>query len=78
MTQSTEPLFLGPPPPVTQLTMEQEFKMRRLDDMLPKADKEDLITVFVALQRQNFVLSNTVSNLVKQWPTTLNTTAADQ
>lgn len=58
--------------------MEQEFKMRRLDDMLPKADKEDLITVFVALQRQNFVLSNTVSNLVKQWPTTLNTTAADQ
>ena len=54
--------------------MEQEFKMRRLDDMLPKADKEDLITVFVALQRQNFVLSNTVSNLVKQWPTTLNTT----
>jgi len=48
--------------------------MRRLDDMLPKADKEDLITVFVALQRQNFVLSNTVSNLVKQWPTTLNTT----
>ena len=58
--------------------MEQEFKMRRLDDMLPKADKEDLITVFVALQRQNFVLSNTVSNLVKQWPTTLSTTVADQ
>ena len=52
--------------------------MRRLDDMLPKADKEDLITVFVALQRQNFVLSNTVSNLVKQWPNTLNTTVADQ
>jgi hypothetical protein len=52
--------------------------MRRLDDLLPKADKEDLITVFVALQRQNFVLSNTVSNLVKQWPTTLPTTVADQ
>jgi len=42
--------------------------MRRLDDLLPDADKEDLITVFIALQRQNFVLSNTVSNLVKQWP----------
>ncbi len=78
MTQSTEPLFLGPPAPITQLTMEQEFKMRRLDDLLPKADKEDLITVFVALQRQNFVLSNTVSNLVKQWPNTLPTTVADQ
>ena len=68
MTQSTEPSFLGPPPPVTELTMEQNFKIRRLEDLLPKADKQDLITVFMALQRQNFVLSNTVSNLVKQWP----------
>jgi hypothetical protein len=49
--------------------MEQDLKMRRLTDMLPTADKEDIITVFMALQRQNFVLSNTVSNLVKQWPT---------
>ncbi len=48
--------------------MEQDLKMRRLTDLLPDADKEDLITVFMALQRQNFVLSNTVSNLVKQWP----------
>ena len=48
--------------------------MRRLDDLLPDADKEDLITVFVALQRQNFILSNTVSNLIKQWPTTQATT----
>ena len=68
MTQSTDKSSLGPPPPVTELTMEQNFKMRRLDDLLPDADKEDLITVFIALQRQNFVLSNTVSNLVKQWP----------
>ena len=49
--------------------MEQNFKIRRLEDLLPDADKKDLITVFMALQRQNFVLSNTVSNLVKQWPT---------
>ncbi|MAJ28006.1 MAG: hypothetical protein CMJ92_01180 [Planctomycetes bacterium] len=48
--------------------MEQEFKLRRIEDMLPQADKEDLITVFIALQRQCFALSNTVSNLVKQWP----------
>ena len=48
--------------------MEQNFKIRRLEDLLPDADKDDLITVFMALQRQNFVLSNTVSNLVKQWP----------
>lgn len=54
--------------PIIELTMEQEFKLRRMTDILPEASKEDLITVFLALQRQNFVLSNTVSNLVKQWP----------
>lgn len=48
--------------------MEQEFKIRRLEDLLPKADKSDIITLFMALQRQNFALANTVSNLVKQWP----------
>ena len=42
--------------------------MRRLEDLLPEASKEDLITVFIALQEQNFVLSNTVANLVKLWP----------
>ena len=54
--------------------MEQSFKIRRLEDLLPKADKEDIITLFMALQRQNFALSNTVSNLVKQWPNHLPTT----
>ena len=44
--------------------------MRQLKDILnkPEAKKEDIITVFLALQRQCFALSNTVSNLVKQWP----------
>ena len=54
--------------PVTDLTMEQSFKLRRLEDLLPEADKADIITLFLALQKQNFCLSNTVSNLVKQWP----------
>ena len=48
--------------------MEQQFKLRRIDDYLAEASKDDIISVFVALQRQNFILSNTVSNLVKQWP----------
>jgi hypothetical protein len=51
-----------------ELTVEQSFKLRRLQDLLPDARKEDIITIFMALQHQNFVLSNTVSNLVKQWP----------
>ena len=54
--------------PVTELTMEQNFKLRRLEDLLPEADKADIITLFLALQKQNFCLSNTVTNLVKQWP----------
>mgnify|MGYP003116773911 FL=1 len=68
MTRLIDESYLGPPPPVTELTMEQQFKMRRLDDLLPKADKEDLITLMTALQHQNYVLCNTVSNLVKEWP----------
>jgi hypothetical protein len=62
---------------VLELTMEQQFKLRRIKDLLPEADKEDLITIFEALQHQNFVLSNTVSNLVKQWPTHPPTTHED-
>jgi hypothetical protein len=42
--------------------------MRRMRDLLPKADKEDLVTILLALQHQNFVLCNNVTNLVKQWP----------
>ena len=68
MTSTSNSPSFGPPPPIIELTMEQDLKMRRLTDMLPDADKEDIITVFMALQKQNFVLSNTVSNLVKKWP----------
>tara|TARA_X000000368_G_scaffold117543_1_gene91809 strand:+ start:2011 stop:2145 length:135 start_codon:yes stop_codon:yes gene_type:complete len=41
---------------------------------MPEADKEDVIELLMALQEQNFILSNTVINLVKQWPTRLPTT----
>ena len=51
-----------------ELTMEQQFKLRQLEDLLKTADKADIITVYLALQKQNFCLSNTVTNLVKQWP----------
>ena len=60
--------------PVTELTMEQSFKLRRLEDLLPEADKKDIITIFLALQKQNFCLANTVSNLVTKWPNHPSTT----
>ena len=59
----------GIPAPITELTLEQEFKVKRLESVLAEAKKEDIITVFLALQRQCFVLGNSMSNLVKQWPT---------
>jgi hypothetical protein len=62
--------------------MEQQFKLRRIKDLLPQAKREDLHTFIESLQHQNFCLANTVSNLVKQWPTLitvdLDTTNEDQ
>jgi hypothetical protein len=51
--------------------MEQQFKLKQIEDALrhPEAHKEDIITIFLALQRQCFVLGNSMSNLVKKWPT---------
>ena len=63
--------------PVTQMTMEQEFSLKRLTDLLPKAEKDDIITVLLALQRQNYALTNTVKQLLKEWPTPQTTTAAE-
>ena len=64
--------------PIVDLTIEQDFKLRRLEDLLPRADKDDIIIIFMALQKQCFVLSNTVSNLVKEWPSHQATTHEDQ
>jgi len=47
--------------------MEQDFKMRVIEDNLRKHydKKEDVITVFLALQRQNFTLGNALKNLME-------------
>jgi hypothetical protein len=47
--------------------MEQSFKLRRLEDLLPEAEKEDIITILLALQRQSFVLGNNLTQLLKEW-----------
>ena len=63
-----DPSYGLPPMPVTELTMEQEFNYRRIADLLPDAQKEDIITIFMALQKQNYCLANTIKNLLKEWP----------
>ena len=63
------PQYSGPPAPIIELTLEQDLKMRQIEDALrhPSTEKEDIITVFVALQRQAFVLGNNMTNLLKEW-----------
>ena len=70
MTSKQSNLNYGPPPPVTKLTTEQDLKMRLLKDRLEsgEVDYKDLVTVFLAMQEQNFVLGNSMMNLLKQWP----------
>ena len=51
--------------------MEQDLKMRVIRDRITEVyhdNKEEIIEVFMALQKQNFVLSNSLTNLVKNWP----------
>ena len=53
-----------------ELTTEQEFRIRTIEMAVndPKTQKKDLITLLMALQRQNFVLGNAVTNLLNSWP----------
>ena len=72
MTQKNKKLNFGLPEPITKLTYEQDLKMRILKDKLNEnydSHKEDVITLFLALQKQNFVLGNSLSNLLKKWTT---------
>ena len=68
-SKRTDPSY-GLPPPITELTVEQEFQLKKLELRLESGDVkyEDLATVFVAMQHQNFILANSLTNLVKKWP----------
>ena len=70
MTSTKKNPSFGPPPPITTLTMEQDLQMRLIEDRLKsgEAKYDDVVTVFLALQRQNFVLTNSLLNLVEKWP----------
>ena len=72
MTQQNRKSSFGLPQPITELTIEQDLKMRILKDKLNEnydSHKEGIITLFLALQKQNFVLGNSLSNLLKKWTT---------
>ena len=72
MTQQNRKSDYGLPAPITKLTVEQDLKMRILKDKLNEnydSHKEDIITIFLALQKQNFVLGNSLKNLLEKWNT---------
>ena len=70
MTSKRSDQSYGLPAPITKLTMEQDLKMRLIEDRLNSGDVDykDVVTLFLALQHQNFVLSNSITNLVQKWP----------
>ena len=72
MTLKNDDQSFGLPEPITKLTMEQDLKLRVLHDKLQEGyhdKKKDVITLMIALQHQNFVLGNSITNLVQKWPT---------
>ena len=51
--------------------MEQDLKLRMLNDKLQENyhdRKDEVITLLMALQHQSYVLGNSITNLVKNWP----------
>ena len=70
MTQKNKKFDYGIPEPVTTLTMDQSLKLRVLELKLKENyddHKDDIITLFLALQKQNFVLGNSLKNLLNKW-----------
>lgn len=59
--------------PTTKLTTEQMFKMRRMKDLLEKAPKEEIIPLFLEIQKTNFILTNNVGQLLSAWNLPLTT-----
>ena len=55
--------------PVTEITLEQEFKLKRMEDLLQKCPPKQMIELFLDLQKTNFILTNNISQLLIEWPT---------
>ena len=50
-----------------KLTLEQEFKLKLVEDKIRERNdthNEEIITLFLALQKQNFVLTNNLKNII--------------
>ena len=66
-SNKTDPYYGLPPMPVTEITLEQEFKLKRIADLLLKCPPTQMIELFLDLQKTNFILTNNISQLIKEW-----------
>ena len=66
--KQTDPYYGIPPMPVIEITLEQEFKLKRMADLLQKCPQEEMIKLFLDLQKTNFILTNNISQLLIEWP----------
>jgi hypothetical protein len=53
--------------PVTDITLEQEFKLKRMEELLKRCPQDQMIELFLQLQKTNFILTNNVGQLLAQW-----------
>lgn len=62
------------PFPVLELTVEQQFELKKLEESIEQASRETLEDAVWQQTRQVFLLRNTIKNLIKHWPNAFNGT----
>jgi len=62
------------PFPDLELTVEQQFELKKLEEAIDDASRENLEHSVWELSRQIYILRNTIKNLIKHWPNAFNQT----
>lgn len=62
------------PFPDLELTVEQQFELKKLEEAIENASRESLENSVWELSRQIYILRNTIKNLIKHWPNAFNQT----
>ena len=56
-----------PPMPTVEITIEQQFKLRKMKDLMENCPKDQLVEVFLEVQKHNFILTNNISQILSAW-----------
>lgn len=67
-----------PPPPILELTYEQEFELAKFIKDIENAPPEGVKSALIASLRQNYLLRSSLMNVLAHWPTTPLLTDDDQ